>query len=94
MGEEPLGVAQERAAGLDPARLVIMSVGFGLQHAVLPLVDWRTSLSRTLAMFLVGIVFGVLYLKLKRLVPLIVGHWALDFLFLGLFPLFSVLAAR
>lgn len=74
--------------------IVIMSLGFGLQHAVLPLIDWRTSLSRVLAMFLVGIVFGVLYLKLKRLVPLIVGHWALDFLFLGLFPLLTVLATR
>ena len=74
--------------------VVIMSAGFGLQHAVLPLVDWQTSLSRILAMFLVGIVFGVLYLKLKRLVPLIVGHWALNFLFLGLFPLIAVLTAR
>ena len=74
--------------------VVIVSVGFGLQHAALPLVDWRTSLSRILAMFLVGIVFGVLYLRLKRLVPLIVGHWALDFLFLGLFPLLAVLVAR
>lgn len=74
--------------------VVIMSVGFGLQHAALPIVDWRTSLSRVLAMFLVGIVFGVFYLKLKRLVPLIVGHWALNFLFLGLFPLLTVLAAR
>lgn len=73
--------------------VMIVSFGFGLQHVALPLIDWQTSLSRLLATFLSGILFGVLYLKLKRLVPLIVGHWALDFLFLGLFPLLAVLAA-
>jgi membrane protease YdiL (CAAX protease family) len=71
--------------------LLIVSLGFGLQHIALPLVDWRTSLARFLGMLPIGLLFGWIYFKQRRLLPLIVAHWAVDFLGLGLLPLLAVL---
>jgi len=49
--------------------------------------DWQTSLSRFISAFLIGLLFGAIYQKQKRLLPLIIAHWAIDFVGLGLFLL-------
>lgn len=72
--------------------VLIMSLGFGLQHVAFALTDWQSALARFFGMFLTGIVFGLIYLKQQRLVPLIIAHWLIDFLGLGLFPLFAALS--
>ena len=71
--------------------LLIMSFGFALQHVALPLVDWQTSLTRFLGMLPFGLILGLIYLKSRRLMPLIIAHWALDFVFIGIFPLLAIL---
>jgi uncharacterized protein len=70
----------------------MVAVGFGLQHLALPLVDARTSLARFLATLVVGLALNALYVRLGRLLPLVVAHWALDFILLGLLPLLVVLS--
>ena len=39
-----------------------------------------------------GLALNALYLWLGRLLPLVVAHWALDVLLLGLLPLIVVLS--
>ncbi len=73
--------------------LLMVSLGFALQHTALPLVDVRMSLARFLGTLPVGLAFGLVYLRLGRLWPQILAHWALDFLGLGLLPLLAVLNA-
>jgi membrane protease YdiL (CAAX protease family) len=66
--------------------LILMAVGFGWQHVGLSLiVDWRSVAERGLALAVVGLVMGVIYLKQQRLVPLIIGHALWDFLGIGVF---------
>jgi len=52
---------------------------WSLQHCVLPFVpDWRYSLFRFIA-FLPGVLLlTLIYLRLRRLPPLIVAHWPMD----------------
>lgn len=73
--------------------VLIMSIGFGAQHLALPLVDLQTSISRFIATFLSALIFfGPVYLKQKRLLPLVIAHWGLDFIGIGLFPLIAALS--
>ena len=57
------------------------------QHLALTPPDGRGWLARFLATFLAGVMFGLLNWWFKRLSPLIIGHWVLDVLGLGL-PVF------
>ena len=56
----------------------------GLLAFVILLVAFLVATSRVLATILVGLVLGALYLWLKRLAPLVVAHWLIDVLGLGL----------
>lgn len=76
------GYALPRIEALTQNRWVAISiVGFwwAIQHAFLPLIlDWKYVAWRFFA-FLPGVVvFTLLYLKLRRLPPLIMAHWAMD----------------
>ena len=71
---------------------ILVALGFGLQHLVFVLGDPRAMVSRVLALFLVGLVLQALYRWTRRLWPLVIGHWLLDLLFLGLPLLWSGLA--
>jgi membrane protease YdiL (CAAX protease family) len=84
------GYALPRIAGLTGstgAGVLLSSLAFGLQHVALPLVGVQVAISRVVPTFLAGLVLALLYVKLKRLLPLMVGHWLLDFVALGLLPL-------
>jgi hypothetical protein len=50
-----------------------------MQHAFLPFIaDWRVLFYLALQMLPLAIVMQVLYLRLRRLPPLIVMHWGMD----------------
>lgn len=59
--------------------LAIVGACWALQHSFIPFVlDWRYVVYRFIS-FLPGvIVFGLLYLRLRRLPPLVVAHWTMD----------------
>ncbi len=71
--------------------VLVSSFFFGLQHAALSLGSPSDMAARVLTTFLCGIVFAVIALKLRRLLPLIIGHWVLDVLGLGLPMLYLAL---
>jgi uncharacterized protein len=83
-----------RLAGATWLGVVLSAVTFGLQHIALPLLDVQTSISRVIPTFLGGLLLAAFYVRLKRLAPLILAHWLLDFLFLGLLPLLLVLRSQ
>jgi uncharacterized protein len=56
---------------------VMVAVGFGLQHIALPsILDGQYMLWRFLSSLLPGLLNPFVYLRLRRLLPLIIGHWA------------------
>ena len=81
----------EALAGRSWLALLIMTLGFGLQHVALPLVNWRFSLFWCLGSLAPGLVYGLIYLKQRRLLPVIVGHWATGFVINGLLVLLPLL---
>ena len=72
--------------------MLVMAFGFGLQHASSFLwSDWRIALERGLVLFVMGLIMGTLYLKRKRVVPLMVAHTLHDYLGLLLIgPLLTI----
>ncbi|MDO5499127.1 MAG: type II CAAX endopeptidase family protein [Propionibacteriaceae bacterium] len=71
--------------------LIIMAFFFALQHAALTPLDLRAQIARFITTFLAGLMFGALYLWRKRLWPLIIAHWLLDVVGLGLPIVFAAL---
>ncbi|OYO24732.1 CPBP family intramembrane metalloprotease [Enemella dayhoffiae] len=63
--------------------LLISAAFFGLQHSALTAWDPRAQLARFVATFLGGVVLGLLFRWRKRLWPVVVAHWLLDVLGLG-----------
>jgi membrane protease YdiL (CAAX protease family) len=59
--------------------LAIVGFWWALQHSFIPFIlEWRYAVYRFIS-FLPGvIVFGLIYLRLRRLPPLVVAHWAMD----------------
>ena len=68
--------------------LLITALGFGLQHVLLPLVSIQVSLARLVETFFLGLAFGAAYLRWRRVLPLIIAHWGLNFV-VGLLPLLA-----
>lgn len=72
--------------------LVLVAVVFGLQHAGFALTSAPDVAARVLTTLLAGLILGGLWLWLRRLMPLVLAHWGLDLLFLGLPTLMLALA--
>lgn len=72
------------------AGVVVVALLFSLQHVAFSLGSWDGVAARVIATFLCGLVFGALYVWLQRLVPLVVAHWLIDVLGLGLPMLLAV----
>lgn len=66
------------------AGVVLAALLFSLQHVAFGLGSWEGVGARLIATFLSGLLFGALYVWLKRLGPLVIAHWLLDVLGLGL----------
>ncbi|OYO04110.1 CPBP family intramembrane glutamic endopeptidase [Enemella evansiae] len=64
--------------------LLVVSFFFALQHAALTPLDGRAQLARFITTFVAGIAMGLLYRWRKRLWPVVVAHWFLDVVGLGL----------
>lgn len=85
------GYAQPRLGAVMGNRwlaLVVVALGFGVQHIAFSATDWQTALARFIGTFLAGLVLGFIYLRQQRLFPLIIGHWLVNVVGLGLMPLF------
>lgn len=72
--------------------VVVVAVLFSLQHVAFSLGSWDGVATRLIATFLSGLVFGALYVWLKRLAPLVIAHWLIDVLGLGLPMLFAAVS--
>jgi len=58
----------------------VLWVGFAwaLQHSFLPFINLKYALFAFLLFFPLAIAMQVIYLRVKRLLPLIIGHWGMD----------------
>lgn len=82
------------ARRIGPAfAVVVMAICFGLQHVPLSMGSVPEMLARFLTTFLAGLMFGAIVVWQKRLMPVIVGHWLVDVLLLGL-PMLALAVAR
>ncbi|MBA8792714.1 hypothetical protein FHX74_000308 [Friedmanniella endophytica] len=63
--------------------LVLVALGFGLQHAGLSALSVDAVVARVITTFLAGLVFGLLRRRFRTLWPLVIAHWLIDALFLG-----------
>jgi hypothetical protein len=62
------------------ATVLIVGFAWTLHHVFFPLVlDWKYVIWRFLQFLVVGTVFPFLFTRLRRLSPLIVTHWLMDF---------------
>lgn len=77
-----------RVAGLSAVAVV-----FGLQHLAFAWTTPQAATSRVLALSIVGVVLGLLYAWRCRVMPLAIGHWFVNTVFLGLPLLLAALAA-
>lgn len=60
--------------------VIIVAFGWAIQHSALPLLsDWRWAVYRFGSSLLIAIVLPILYLRIRRLLPFIIAHWAADF---------------
>lgn len=87
------GYLQPRFAdriGRWPGLLLVAAV-FGLQHLGFALTSPEYAISRVLATFGTGVVFGLLYLWRGRLMPLIIAHVVLDLIGLSIPTLMAAL---
>jgi membrane protease YdiL (CAAX protease family) len=71
--------------------VTLMSLGFATQHIAYALGDPQAMAARFLGILFIAPIFAVLYLWLKRLLPLIVAHMLLDYVGLGLISLYLAL---
>lgn len=64
--------------------LLVPATFFGIQHVAFSLTTPEAAASRVIAMILVGVMLGALYLWRQRLGQLIIAHWLIDVVGLGL----------
>jgi membrane protease YdiL (CAAX protease family) len=82
------GYALPRLAALLRRRwpaVALVGLMFAAQHAAIPTIfDGRYLLWRTLAFLPLSLALSVIYLRTRRLLPLVVAHWGMD-IFGGVF---------
>ncbi|MES0489197.1 MAG: CPBP family intramembrane glutamic endopeptidase [Leptospirales bacterium] len=60
--------------------VIIVTFGWALQHSALPLMwDWHWAVYRFGATLLIGFAISIMYFRIRRLLPLIIVHWAANF---------------
>lgn len=73
----------------------ISALGFGAQHLAYGLLSWPLAVVTVISELLAGLVFGVLYrITHQRLLPLMLIHWQVDLISLGLVPLLLALVLK
>ncbi|MBN1261181.1 MAG: CPBP family intramembrane metalloprotease [Anaerolineae bacterium] len=58
--------------------VALVSFGWAIQHSFLPWIDPRHALYMFIAFLPLTVAMQALYLRVRRLPPLIVGHWLMD----------------
>lgn len=88
------GYAQPRLAGRlgTTLALILVAAIFGVQHIGFALTSPADIAAKVLTTAFAGLILGALVLWMKRIAPLVLGHWGLDLLFLG-FPTFLLALA-
>lgn len=64
--------------------LVVVAAVFGVQHIGFALTSGPDIAAKVLTTLFAGLLLGGLWLWMRRLMPLVLAHWGLDLLFLGL----------
>lgn len=64
--------------------LVAVAIVFGIQHIGFALTSGPDIAAKVLTTFFAGLLLGGLWLWMRRLMPLVLAHWGLDLLLLGL----------
>lgn len=64
--------------------LAVVAIVFALQHVGFALTSGPDVAAKVLTTLFAGLMLGALWLWMKRLMPLVLAHWGLDLLFLGL----------
>lgn len=64
--------------------LVAVAIVFGIQHIGFALTSGPDVAAKVLTTFFAGLLLGGLWLWMRRLMPLVLAHWGLDLLLLGL----------
>ena len=73
--------------------VLIVSIGWAVQHSALPLMPgWRWAAYRFASALPIAIVLPIVYLRTRRLLPFIVAHWALDIVGVLMYVLLPSLA--
>lgn len=88
------GYAQPRLAGRigTALALVIVAIVFGIQHIGFALSSPADVAAKVLTTLFAGLILGALMLWMRRIAPLVLAHWGLDLLLLGLPTLMLALA--
>ena len=58
--------------------VLIVSIFYSLQHCFLSIADFRYGLYTFLLFIPLSLALELIYLRIKRLTPLIIGHWLMD----------------
>lgn len=58
--------------------VIIVAFGWALQHSALPLIDGQWAVLR-FATSITPMILAILYLRIRRLLPFIIAHWAANF---------------
>lgn len=64
--------------------LLVVAFFFAIQHTALTPFDLQAQIARVITTFGAGVAFGLLRWWLKRLWPLVIAHWLLDLVGLGI----------
>jgi uncharacterized protein len=80
------GYLQPRLAGRigTPAAVLVVATAFALQHVGMAATSWPAVAAKLGATFVFGLAFGLLRVWMRRLAPLMVAHWLIDVLGIGL----------
>lgn len=71
--------------------ILIVSFALAFQHIALPLIfDWQFMLWRLLSFIPVALLLAIIFLKTKRLFPLMVAHFLMDFQVVATILLYSI----
>ena len=67
-----------------PAAVLVVAAAFALQHVGMAATSWPAVAAKVGATFVFGLAFGLLRVWMRRLAPLMIAHWLIDVLGIGL----------
>lgn len=71
--------------------LILVNFGWAIQHIALPIIDVQWAVFRLLHVIVIGFVWTLAYLFLRRLFPFHLSHWAFNFIAVLTFVVLPIL---